>query len=195
MQLEQGATWTLSAAQQNQFSPFVGGLLNISGGTVSVLSGARLYAVALNESTGSTLVIGLDGPSAASNGEIIVDSTAMFAGTLNVTLEYGFVPAIGEQFQLFSFGGESGQFSNIILPAANHWDTSQLYTLGIITAVPEPTLMAIVLMPAVLLRRRRAASTLAISPHTSAMSASPHRMKGIAASSAVIRVSLTVTTL
>lgn len=133
---------------------FWGGLLNISGGTFDVLSGSRLEAYVMNESAGSTLVIGLDGPSADSNGLIAIDDTALFAGALDVTLENGFEPVIGEQFQLFSFGSETGQFSTINLPDTIHWDISQLYTAGIITAIPEPAATAACAVGLLMLRRR-----------------------------------------
>jgi hypothetical protein len=156
IELDHGATFTLSAIQLDPgYGSFIGGLLNISGGTLSVLSGSRVQAVAMNESSGSTLQIGLDGPSASENGQIIIDDTAIFAGTLDVTLEGGFIPTAGEEFQLFSFGSETGQFSTIDLPTGTQWDLSQLYTTGIITAVPEPgaPMLSILSVAGMLLRR------------------------------------------
>jgi T5SS/PEP-CTERM-associated repeat protein len=151
IELDHNATFTLTAAGS------IGGLLNISGGTLSVLSGSRVYALAMNESSGSTLQIGLDGPSAAANGQLIIDNTAIFAGTLDVTLEGRFIPTTGEAFQLFSFGSETGQFSTVDLPPNAYWDLSQLYTTGVITAVPEPgaVMLSMLAFAGVPLRRRR----------------------------------------
>jgi hypothetical protein len=159
VELDHDAAWTLSAEQQlGGYGPYFGGTLNISGGTLSVLSGSRVEAVALNQSAGSMLVIGLDGLSPALNGQIVIGGNAVFAGTLDVTLENGFFPTDSEQFQILSFGSETGEFSNIILPDTTQWDLSQLYTTGVITAVPEPTAAAIsMLTMATQLRRRRRA--------------------------------------
>jgi hypothetical protein len=157
IQLDHQASWTLSAAPEYQVQGgYLGGLLNLSGGTVSVLSGGRLHVATLNESGGSTLVIGLDGESAAGNGQIIIDGNAIFAGTLDVTLENGFVPVPGDQFQVLSFGSDGGGFSSVNLPTDVQWDASQLFSTGILTVVPEPgtATLGAVSLAGMLFRRR-----------------------------------------
>ena len=66
-----------------------------------------------------------------------------FAGVLDITLQNGFAPTVGEQFKIFGFGSTStGSFSAVNLPAlpiSEAWDTSQLFTTGVISVVPEPT--------------------------------------------------------
>jgi hypothetical protein len=53
----------------------------------------------------------------------------------------------GNSFQLFDWAGvsPSGQFASITsdLPSGYSWDTSQLYTTGDITLVPEPSTFAL----------------------------------------------------
>lgn len=106
--LDHDAIWTLSTSQVHGRGPFVGGLLNLSSGaSLTILSGAGVDAVAFNESADSTLTLGLDGAAPSLNGQLDVGTTTNFAGTLDITFENGFVPAPGEQFQLFTFGSEA----------------------------------------------------------------------------------------
>jgi hypothetical protein len=88
------------------------------------------------------------------------------AGKLQVVLiNPGFTPAVGEQFDLLNAPTIGGQFSSISLPALPtglSWDSSQLYSSGVISVVPEPataTLMAIagavVALASLAARRRR----------------------------------------
>jgi len=80
---------------------------------------------------------------------------------LNVTETNGYTGNPGDTFTLFSFGSESGAFSQTNLPALSagqQWDTSQLYTAGTIQIVPEPgtwTLLALGLGGLALRRRKR----------------------------------------
>jgi autotransporter-associated beta strand protein len=70
-------------------------------------------------------------------GEFSVDPGA----TLQILLGDGFEPTIGDEFQLFTFGSFSGQFSNFNVPElqSGHWDFSQLGSSGtVLVAVPEP---------------------------------------------------------
>lgn len=62
--------------------------------------------------------------------------------TLNVTLGNGFVPSVGQGFQLLSWNKLVGQFGTVNLPPLGTgaaWDTSQLYTTGGVSAVSAPT--------------------------------------------------------
>jgi Dockerin type I domain len=59
-------------------------------------------------------------------------------GTLAVTLINGFVAALGNSFDLFDWGSISGTFSTLQLPSPGGtlgWDTSHLYTTGVISVV------------------------------------------------------------
>ena len=56
-------------------------------------------------------------------------------GSLTVTFAGGYDPHNGEQFHVLKFGSESGTFSSVSLPTLDpglHWDTSLLYTQGIV---------------------------------------------------------------
>lgn len=72
-------------------------------------------------------------------------------GNLQLLLLSGFMPAGGDSFDLFDFNSVTGSFDSILLPtltAGLNWDTSSLYTTGIVAvsgtaAVPEPSTFAI----------------------------------------------------
>jgi hypothetical protein len=82
-------------------------------------------------------------------------------GILNLKLADGITPldlgGIGTQFQLFDWSmasSVSGQFSQIIQTgdySGYAWDTSNLYTLGTIELVPEPSTYTQAVFAAVLL--------------------------------------------
>ena len=89
--------------------------------------------------------------------------TETFAGTLNLTLPNGFTPTQGEQFQPFLIQANSSvtsKFSTLnlpTLPSGLFWNTSALYTTGIVSIVPEPGTVSLVVVGGVaaLNRRRR----------------------------------------
>ena len=88
-------------------------------------------------------------------------------GTLEVLLIDGFDPSLGDSFDLFDWGSIEGSFDNFILPelaTGLHWDTSDLYSTGVlsISAVPEPTTLAIsgLICIGLIVRRRRNAFTI-----------------------------------
>jgi autotransporter-associated beta strand protein len=93
--------------------------------------------------------------------DVMASNTLALDGTLQVSLINAFNPALGNQFDLFN-GTTTGVFSNIVLPPLSVglvWDTSLLYSQGIIqvvNAIPEPGAlgMACVVGLAMLWRRR-----------------------------------------
>jgi hypothetical protein len=80
-------------------------------------------------------------------GSVLFDA----GSRLSVTLAGGFVPALGQSFQLFGYTQPAqGQFDGFELPALNAdwvWDTSAIYSSGVlsVTAVPEPQSWALML--------------------------------------------------
>ncbi len=94
-------------------------------------------------------------------------------------LSDGFAASVGDSFDLFDFGLLNGQFDLITLPtigAGSAWDTTQLYTTGVLslgndnaTAVPEPSSIALwtLIGSATWLRRRhRVAAGSGSNPRT-----------------------------
>ena len=73
-----------------------------------------------------------------------------FGGTLNVALLNGYTPQAGDQFNLFDFGSGSGVFSATNLPTLSptlYWNTSALYSSGVIAADQSTGSVQVVLAP------------------------------------------------
>lgn len=82
-----------------------------------------------------------------------------FGGTLAIDLIDGFSPRLGNSFDLFD-GPTAGMFDNLDLDPLSSglvWNTSQLYSTGVLSVVPEPTSLSLLALGAggLLLRRRR----------------------------------------
>jgi hypothetical protein len=115
-----------------------------------------------SQDSGGVLDIGIGGTTLGTQyDQLNIVGSATLAGSLDLTLLNNFTPAIGNHFSVISFASETGSFSNIglpALPAGRYWDTSQLYSSGIISVVvPEPVSIAIFLLAGADLacRRRR----------------------------------------
>lgn len=81
--------------------------------------------------------------------QLLVTDDILFDGTLNVTLLNGFMPDVGDSFKLFDFTGSLGTFHTLnlaVLDGGKLWDTSALYTDGLIAVViPEPSTVLLLL--------------------------------------------------
>ena len=87
--------------------------------------------------TGSAATMELGGTDAWLYDQLNLTGTLSFNGALNVSLVNGFTPRVGDRFNLFGFGNDSGAFSQInlpALPAGLYWNTNQLYSSGVISA-------------------------------------------------------------
>ena len=87
----------------------------------------------------STLIMELGGTSPGGGHDQILSSAMLaFDGTLQVSLINGFSPAAGQSFNLFDWISASGTFGSLQLPtlAGLAWNTSQLYTTGMLSVVP-----------------------------------------------------------
>jgi hypothetical protein len=108
--------------------------LNLNNGTVTAGAGVSVATVlsgrgtiSNNLSLGATAITKLSINSASSFDKIIVGGALNFAGSLQVTL--GFTPAVNQTFDVFDFVGHTGTFTSV---GPNTWDTSQLYSDGIL---------------------------------------------------------------
>ncbi len=94
----------------------------------------------------SSLIIGLAGTTAGSQyDQLDISSLATLNGVLDVDLLDGFMPSAGQSFDILN-GSTTGVFSQISLPALNNglqWNTSNLYSNGTISVVPEPSTLAL----------------------------------------------------
>lgn len=130
-----------------------------SPGTLTVNGGLTLENTAVSN-------FEINGTGVGLFDHLSVDGLLTLGGTLNLTT--GYSATLGQSVDLFDWVTLSGQFSSITgtsLADGLAWDTSNLYTTGVITvvtAVPEPS-VALLLLPAVgvmllVLRRRPALS-------------------------------------
>jgi T5SS/PEP-CTERM-associated repeat protein len=112
-------------------------LVNFTGTYSPGLSPASVNAGSLGFSSTSTLVMELGGTTAGSQYDQILATGALaLGGTLEIDLINGFTPSAGSSFNLFDWGSASGAFSSLNLPtlsAGLSWNTSQLYTTGVIS--------------------------------------------------------------
>jgi hypothetical protein len=116
---------------------------------------------AFNQGPAGILDVVLGGsPGSGSFGTLSDAEQAGLAGTLRVDLADGYVPALGDSFDILDLmDGEAGTFSTLSLPALSpglSWDSSDLYAAGVISVVPEPvSAFTIALIGAGFLARRR----------------------------------------
>jgi hypothetical protein len=134
------------------------------GGTYSPgLSPASVSLENLNLLSTSTLLVELAGTSPGSQYDVInLSGVGNLSGTLDVDLLGGFTPQFGDSFDILN-GTTTGTFGTLSLPSLSgglSWDTSGLYSNGVISVVPEPSSIGLLLtgiMAAMAYRRRRMA--------------------------------------
>ncbi len=104
--------------------------------TVTVAGGATLVG-------GTSLAIELGGTTPGTEyDQLKVGGALSIGGILSVSLINSFMPAVGSSFDLLDWGTLSGTFSSLNLPtlSVGQWDTSQLYTTGILSVAPGSAL-------------------------------------------------------
>ena len=110
----------------------------------------------------STLIMELAATSPGSGyDQLDISGLATLNGTLDVELLDGYTPSIGESFDIFS-GPTTGSFAQINtarLAQRLSWNTSNLYTNGTISVVPEPSTLALLAAAAIGLAGLRLAAT------------------------------------
>jgi hypothetical protein len=90
-----------------------------------VVSGAPALAIELAGSTPGTQY-----------DQLHVTGQLSLGGTLQVSLIDSFVPVSGQAFDILDWGSRVGTFASLSLPALSgglSWNTSQLYTAGILS--------------------------------------------------------------
>ena len=114
-----------------------------SQGTISPV-GTLTFSGNLTLFSSSTVIMELTGygNGVGTNDVLNVGANFQYAGTLVVTNTTGFAYAFGQEFQIFNFGSQTGDFSVTNLPnlaPGLAWNTSQLDTSGLLIVVPEPS--------------------------------------------------------
>ena len=118
----------------------------VTAGTVAPGLSTGLLTVDGNysQSADGTLEIELGGLARGSEYDVlIVTGEASLAGTLDVTLLPGFNPSVGASFDILDWGSLAGSsaFDPINLPELGsrfEWDTSELYTTGVLAVLYDP---------------------------------------------------------
>jgi hypothetical protein len=135
-------TGSLTLASGATFNP-TGALTN--SGTIVLDGGGTLsLSSTLTLSSTSTLEFNLGGLSQGTQyGKIDVTGGLADAGTLQLSLKPGFVPVAGNSFDLFDWASLTGTFSLVQLPTLGGnlvWNTSLLYTTGVISVASDSML-------------------------------------------------------
>ncbi|MEI8372338.1 MAG: autotransporter-associated beta strand repeat-containing protein [Planctomycetota bacterium] len=110
------------------------------------LSPASVNLEYLSLAPSSTLLMEVGGLSAGSQYDVLnLSEAGMLDGTLELDLINKFVPTLGQTFDIIN-GTTTGHFSSLLLaplPNGLRWNTSNLYTTGVISVVPEPSTLGL----------------------------------------------------
>lgn len=90
----------------------------------------------------ATVRMELAGVGGSQHDRITAAASLSLGGTLEVTLAPGFTPTVGQSFDLLDWATRTGTFANVSLPSISGigWNTSQLYTTGVISAISATAL-------------------------------------------------------
>jgi T5SS/PEP-CTERM-associated repeat protein len=118
----------------------IGSVVNNSGTLYAVFSPGVIHITgSYTQSTNATMSLTIGGLTAGTQfDQLHVTGQMTLGGTLAVKLINGFVAALGNSFDLLDWGSISGTFSTLQLPSPGGtlgWDTSHLYTTGVISVV------------------------------------------------------------
>ncbi len=159
-----------SASQQLTFNGYVKGIgtfenVVMNGTFAPGLSPAISHVDNLTLGNNAVLEMEIGGLTPGSQYDKLIDSGLLaLNGTLKLILIDGYNPTAGATFDLIDWNSSIGSFANIDFSLAGldtglAWDTSALYTTGLVsvTAVPEPSAILLVgsVMAMTVARRRR----------------------------------------
>jgi autotransporter-associated beta strand protein len=131
---------TVSANATLQGPGTIGGAVTVaSGGTLSTgATPAVLHVGSLSLQNGSQTQIKLEGNAGSQYDTIASAGTATLGGALQVSLAGGFVPALGNSFDILDWSTRGGTFSSVQLPALGGtlgWNADALYLDGVISVI------------------------------------------------------------
>lgn len=115
-----------------------GGTIEVDGGTFALTAGNYVQ-------NGGVLTVRLGGRGVGQFGRLAVTGTATLSGSLKATLESGFAPSPGDQFQILSCSSLNGTFSALNVPQG----ISVLYTNNSVFLVVTSAVPAQIINPAI----------------------------------------------
>ncbi|MGC4016911.1 MAG: autotransporter-associated beta strand repeat-containing protein [Luteolibacter sp.] len=133
------STWTLGAVQTLAGNGTIIGNAIVSG---TVAAGNSIGSLTFSNSITLLGTVNAELDAGAVTADLVTAGNIAFGGTLNATNLNGAF-AEGQVYNLFDFTSASGTFATINLPTLADgltWDTSNLYTQGSLSIVPEPAL-------------------------------------------------------
>ena len=107
--------------------------VNNQGGAIRVDSGVLAIQETGFAQNGGPLTISLGGPNPNQCGQLAVAGSVALSGPLNVILANGYVPVVGDQFQILSGTSVTGTFSSTKLPGGMTVSNLPTYVLLVVT--------------------------------------------------------------
>ena len=109
------------------------------------------------------LVFEIGGTESGEYDRLVITGTANLSGFVFIEPLVDFTPEMGDSFDILDWGilASGSSFDDIFFPSLDdelQWNTSRLYTDGIISVVPEPTSLAVLMLGFAGVVRRRTGS-------------------------------------
>lgn len=134
-------------------------------GSNGASSAGNLSSELFYQAPTAELDIGIGGATSGTQyGVLTVSGEAALEGTLGISLTNGFVPEIGEQFDIITGSALGGTFSTINLPGNVSFSVAYSSTSVTLTALPEPTSLSLLALSGVVFLKRNPHHNPTISP-------------------------------
>lgn len=132
----------------------------VNSGVLAAGAGSVLSFGGLQNDAMGVISIELSGSFGEPAGGLLVADMIVLGGTLNIDLAQGYVPTLGDRWEVLRFGAARGGFEHVFTPellGGLFFDTSRLLSDGTISVVPSPAtpITGVVISALVAARRRR----------------------------------------
>jgi hypothetical protein len=113
----------------------------ITPGDSAISTGVLTDSGAFKQNTGGSLDISIGGATPGSKFDQLNSSTANLAGTMNIKLINGFIPALGANFKVLNFSSETGKFATVnglAINGSEHFAVTYQGTDVLLTVIGGP---------------------------------------------------------